>query len=84
MLWAAGVNNTRIRGEGMSEFMRCAPSEANASGAASVRVKGKGGTRVIDIHCHLNIPAADAVLGRYIGQAIGQFSNPQTDRKSVV
>ena len=79
MPWAAGANSTRIRGDGMSEFMRCAPSATNASGAAPVRVKGKGGTRVIDIHCHLNIPAADAVLGRYIGQAMGQFSNPQTD-----
>src|SRR2546421_6705218 len=65
----------------MSEFFKCAPAEGTRPRGSPVRVKKDGTTRVIDIHCHLNVPAADAVLRPYAAgsDAMRQFSSPQTD-----
>jgi aminocarboxymuconate-semialdehyde decarboxylase len=65
----------------MLEVFKCAPAESPHSGGGSLRLKRDGKTRVIDIHCHLNVPAADAVLRPYAtgSSALAQFSSPQSD-----
>jgi aminocarboxymuconate-semialdehyde decarboxylase len=65
----------------MLEFFKCAPAGREHSAAASPRISKNGTTRIIDIHCHLNIPAADAILRPHapVGGALTQFSSPQTD-----
>lgn len=65
----------------MSEMMRCAPAGHDRGEPQPMRLRKKGKTKVIDIHCHLNIPAADAVLRAHAGNAsaLAQFSSPQTD-----
>ena len=65
----------------MSGILKCAPAEAAHTTGGSLRVRSGGTTRVIDIHCHLNVPAADALLRPYAAgsDAMRQFSSPQTD-----
>src|SRR5690348_17303816 len=65
----------------MSEILRCAPPGTTAAQAAPLRLHRNGKTRVIDIHCHLNIPAADALLRPHAtpASAMAQFSSPQSD-----
>ncbi|HEY6924200.1 MAG TPA: amidohydrolase family protein [Steroidobacteraceae bacterium] len=65
----------------MSGIFKCAPAEGMHSAGGPLRVKKDGSTRVIDIHCHLNIPAADAVLRPHAAgsDAMRQFSSPHTD-----
>jgi aminocarboxymuconate-semialdehyde decarboxylase len=65
----------------MSEVMKCSPAGAERSKSASLQLKRNGKTKVIDIHCHLNVPAADAILRPHAGNAnvLAQFSSPQTD-----
>lgn len=65
----------------MSEIMKCAPDGGEHSKGHSLRAKKNGATKVIDIHCHLNVQAADAVLRPYASNspALAQFSTPQTD-----
>lgn len=65
----------------MSGIFKCAPADASQISGGGVRVKKDGVTRVIDIHCHLNVPAADAVLRPYAAgsDVLRQFSSPQTD-----
>lgn len=64
----------------MSEIIKCAPPGSSNPPAAPLRIKRGGRTQVIDIHCHLNIPAADAVLRPHAtASAMAQFSSPQSD-----
>ncbi len=65
----------------MSGIFKCAPAGETSRTAAPLRLKQRGKTLVIDIHCHLNIPEADAVLRPYatVGSALAQFSSPQSD-----
>ena len=65
----------------MLEVMKCSPAGVEHSQGRPLQIARKGKTRVIDIHCHLNVPAADAVLRPHAGNApaLAQFSSPQTD-----
>lgn len=65
----------------MSGFFKCAAADGAHVTGGPARVRKAGATRVIDIHCHLNVPAADAVLRPYAAtsDAMKQFSSPQTD-----
>jgi len=63
-------------------IFKCASAAGSRGAGGSLRVKQGGATRVIDIHCHLNVPAADAVLRPHAAagsDAMRQFSSPQTD-----
>lgn len=64
----------------MSEVLVCSPPANSSESAASVRVGRRGTTKVIDIHAHLGIPAAEAMLRPYAAQApaLG-FSSPESD-----
>jgi len=58
----------------MTDIVKCAPGRP-------LHLKKDGTTRIIDIHCHLNVPAAGAVLQPYAAgsNALSQFSSPKTD-----
>jgi aminocarboxymuconate-semialdehyde decarboxylase len=59
----------------MSDLLKCEPQHGPVS------IKKDGTTRIIDIHCHLNVPEAGAVLQPYAAgsNVLAQFSSPQTD-----
>ncbi len=66
----------------------CAPAESTAGGSGAsphrtappVRVRRGGATKVIDIHAHLAIPEADALLRPHAAPAASfAFSSPDTD-----
>lgn len=63
----------------MSEVLICAPP-TSSSDSAPVRVARRGKTKVIDIHAHLGVPTAEAMLRPYAAQtpAMG-FSSPDSD-----
>jgi aminocarboxymuconate-semialdehyde decarboxylase len=65
----------------MSGIFKCAAAEGAHRTGGSLSVNKDGATYVIDIHCHLNVPAADALLRPYATgtDAMKQFSSPQTD-----
>ena len=64
----------------MSQIMTCSPTPGGSESSAPVRVARRGTTTVIDIHAHLGVPAAEAVLRPYAAQvpAMG-FSSPDSD-----
>lgn len=62
----------------MSEVMICAPVSGTLESAAPVRLTRHGTTKVIDIHAHLGVPAAEALLRPHAGPALG-FSSPESD-----
>lgn len=64
----------------MSEVMICGPASGTLESAAPVRMSRRGTTKVIDIHAHLAVPAADALLRPHAGPAPAMgFSSPQSD-----
>jgi aminocarboxymuconate-semialdehyde decarboxylase len=64
----------------MFEVMTCAPLRDASASSGSVQVKRRGTSKVIDIHAHLSIPAAAAVLEPHGQGASGMgFSSPDTD-----
>lgn len=65
----------------MSEIVRCAPCDPTSDAGRPARIRKGGRTRVIDIHCHLNVPAADPVLRPYAAgsDSMRQFSSPESD-----
>lgn len=64
----------------MSHVVICSPAREPSSSSGPVRVAGRGATKVIDIHAHLGVPAAEAMLRPYAAHvpAMG-FSSPDTD-----
>ncbi|HUN76554.1 MAG TPA: amidohydrolase family protein [Steroidobacteraceae bacterium] len=64
----------------MSEVMICSPPSAAPELAGPVRTARRGITQVIDIHAHLAVPAAEALLRPYAAQAPAMgFSSPDSD-----
>jgi aminocarboxymuconate-semialdehyde decarboxylase len=65
----------------MSGIFKCAPAEDTQGMSAPLRLKRDGTTRIIDIHCHLNVPAAETLLRPHAagGNSMMQFLSPQTD-----
>lgn len=64
----------------MFDVMTCAPHRDVPARSGSVRVQRHGASKVIDIHAHLSIPAADAVLKPHLqGAPAMGFSSPETD-----
>lgn len=64
----------------MSEILICSPSAGSSESAEPVRVARSGKTKVIDIHAHLGVPAAEAMLRPYAAQAPTMgFSSPDSD-----
>lgn len=64
----------------MSQIMTCAPSGARPESSASLRVRRDGTTKVIDIHAHLGVPAAEAVMRPHAGHAPAMgFSSADSD-----
>jgi aminocarboxymuconate-semialdehyde decarboxylase len=63
----------------MSQIMSCStPGESISS--RPVRVSRGGVTRIIDIHAHLAVPSADALLRTHAGPGGAPgFSSPETD-----
>jgi aminocarboxymuconate-semialdehyde decarboxylase len=64
----------------MSEIMSCAPGPGVSHAAGPLRLGRRGATKIIDIHAHLGVPAADAVMRPHLTQvpAMG-FSSPDSD-----
>ncbi|MGH8227537.1 MAG: amidohydrolase family protein, partial [Steroidobacteraceae bacterium] len=64
----------------MSQIMTCSPPAGAPESAARVRLTEGGKTKIIDIHAHLGVPSAEAMLRSYAAQvpAMG-FSSPDTD-----
>jgi aminocarboxymuconate-semialdehyde decarboxylase len=64
----------------MSQIMICSPPASAPESAARVRLTRGGTTKIIDIHAHLGVPSADALLRSHAAQvpAMG-FSSAQTD-----
>ena len=64
----------------MSEVIHGAPASNEATSRA-LHVQGRGKSLVVDIHCHLNVPAADELMRPHVaGQlSIQSFSCPATD-----
>jgi len=62
-------------------LIRCAPLPRECGQGRSLQVGKRGKTRVVDIHCHFHVPAADAILRPHAinAPALAQFSSPQTD-----
>ena len=57
-------------------------THAPETGHSAAPIRSGGKTKTIDIHCHLGVPAADALVRAQGGQdpnAIGAFSSPITD-----
>ena len=65
----------------MSEIFRCGSGDGTSGAGEPATIRNRGVTRVIDIHCHLNVPAADPLLRPYAAgsDAMRQFSSPETD-----
>jgi len=64
----------------MSEVMICTPPSTTPESSGPVRITRRGTTQVIDIHAHLGIPAAEAMLRPYAAQAPAMgFSSPDSD-----
>lgn len=70
------------------QITTCAPTEGGTRGAgasghgttAPLQIRRDGATKVIDIHAHLAVPAADQVLRPYVAQAASfTFSSPDSD-----
>jgi len=62
----------------MSQLTSCAPAPGVTG--SQVQVRHRENTRVIDIHAHLSIAAAETLLRQYAPQAAALgFSSPQTD-----
>jgi aminocarboxymuconate-semialdehyde decarboxylase len=65
----------------MTQIMTCAPAAAAApDGSDRLRVRRRNETKVIDIHAHLSVPAADALLRQHSAQAPPMgFSSADSD-----
>jgi aminocarboxymuconate-semialdehyde decarboxylase len=63
----------------MNEVIQCAA--AHADEATSLKLRHRGESLIIDIHCHLNVAAADELMRPHLtGQlSIYTFSSPLTD-----
>lgn len=64
----------------MSEVMICAAPPGTGESARPVRISRRGTTKVIDIHAHLGVPAAESILRPHAAQtpATG-FSSAESD-----
>src|SRR6185312_1616628 len=61
------------------QVMICASSET-AESEGPIRISRRGTRKVIDIHAHLAVPAADAMLRTHAAQAPAMgFSSPDSD-----
>jgi hypothetical protein len=47
--------------QNLGEIIKCAPAESQSHGGG-VRIARKGRSLVVDIHCHLGIPAAEELM----------------------
>ena len=64
----------------MSQLTICAASSGTAESDGPVRISRRGMRKVIDIHAHLAVPAADAMLRTHAAQAPAMgFSSPDSD-----
>jgi aminocarboxymuconate-semialdehyde decarboxylase len=50
------------------QLFKCAPAGEGASSGSQLRLERRGKSLVIDIHCHLNVPAADEFVRPYVVQ----------------
>lgn len=50
------------------QLFKCAPAGEGASGGSQLRLERRGKSLVVDIHCHLNVPAADEFVRPYLAQ----------------
>lgn len=50
------------------QLFKCAPAGEDASGGSQLRLERRGKSLVVDIHCHLNVPAADEFARPYLVQ----------------
>jgi aminocarboxymuconate-semialdehyde decarboxylase len=48
------------------QLFKCAPVVEGGSGGSTLRLERKGKSLVVDIHCHLNVPAADEFARPYL------------------
>src|SRR5690606_21108543 len=67
----------------MSQLFKCAPAGAEPRPGAGLKATRRNGrSLVIDIHCHLAVPAADELMRPHMaGQlSIHTFSSPATDQ----
>jgi aminocarboxymuconate-semialdehyde decarboxylase len=63
----------------MSQVMICSPPSTTHESAGPLRITRRGTTSVIDIHAHLAVPAADAMLRPHAAQPAMGFSSPDSD-----
>src|SRR5687768_1573737 len=65
--------------QNLGEIIKCAPAESQSHGG-DVRIARKGRSLVVDIHCHLSIPAAEELMRPHMaGRAsFDTFSSPST------
>ena len=63
----------------LGQVIKCAPAESQSHGGG-VRIARKGRNLVVDIHCHLSIPAADELMRPHMaGRAsFDTFSSPSS------
>ena len=60
--------------------MICSPPSATPESAGPVRITRRGTPKVIDIHAHLAVPAAEVLLRPYAAQSAAMgFSSPDSD-----
>lgn len=59
---------------------KCSPAGNDGTNSGGMSIKHDDRTHIIDIHCHLGIPAADELMRPYMENApsINQFSSPAT------
>lgn len=62
----------------MSEVLICSPPAPSSESATPFRIARRGTTKVIDIHAHLAVPAAEAILRPHAAPTMG-FSSPESD-----
>src|SRR5262245_11643667 len=72
----------------MTEIFTCAPASGVSSGepsGAPIRMKRNGKTKIIDIHCHMGVPAANAAAKPPPLEAnpLAQFTTPLTEQVNV-
>jgi aminocarboxymuconate-semialdehyde decarboxylase len=63
-----------------SQMFKCAPAGEQTGGGSIFHVEQKGKTLVVDIHCHLNVPAADELMRPHVtAHSFQAFSSPASD-----
>ena len=71
----------------MAHLFTCGPHRAPEAGHAHpVRARSPGGAKVVDMHCHLGAPAADALMRPHMKpehNLLMRFSSPITDETNA-